>query len=284
MASCSATAGDRYLDYVARPYEPRADWKGKLRSEALFDESARSVPGLLEVKRRLQEGLGKDRVVYGVKERLGRRYWELYVYNYEASPELSIPAVASALPAGWRMDERTPPLPIVMFSFELSEDSVRRRLVDGLHVYTISGEAKRPVSNSYLWKDGTLTSENVYLPMPLDSEPASRLFRRFTEGRVLPAAGVRFDDVVPPELAAECRAACWAFKRSGGALPDSPNSIYLSTLTIDGLTAFLRRFGYPSLSEYAERNRARLDHLLFDVGYDFNAGPRYSKSGFYGVF
>ena len=53
-----------------------------------------------------------------------------------------------------------------------------------------------------------------------------------------------------------------------------------------GLLEFLESFPYPEpLRRFARSEAGRLDHLLYDVGYDFetSGGLRFTKSGFYGV-
>jgi hypothetical protein len=51
---------------------------------------------------------------------------------------------------------------------------------------------------------------------------------------------------------------------------------------------FFERVGYPpSLLALAHDHRARLDHMLYDVGIDYRVeggAVRILKSGFYGVF
>jgi hypothetical protein len=285
-SSNAATQNDLYLDYVAKPYEPAAGWKGKLRSEALLDESASGTPALLELKEALQAALGKDRIVYGIKERGGRAYWELYVYNYSRATELAFGAVARSLPRGWRTACEPPPIDHVMYSFELDERSLRKKRIEELHVYTVSGEDRRVTSNSYLWNGGSLIPENVYLPMPIDGPAPKRLFQKFIRERVLDGEN-RAGEVFFPEFEADCRAVCWAFKRRQGRLPPKPNAVYVSTLSIRGLRAFLSRFPYSRLAAFAAAHESRLDHLRFDVGYDFErvgSVPAYPKSGFYGLF
>ena len=66
------------------------------------------------------------------------------------------------------------------------------------------------------------------------------------------------------------------------------DTVYFSEVNVDQLLLFMRRLDYPAgLVGFVEENRAKLDHLLFDVGFDYrveNGDLRIIKSGYYGVF
>ena len=51
---------------------------------------------------------------------------------------------------------------------------------------------------------------------------------------------------------------------------------------------FLKRMAYPErIVAFVEDNKARLDHLLYDVGIDYRMTEgkvEYLKSGYYGIF
>ena len=59
-------------------------------------------------------------------------------------------------------------------------------------------------------------------------------------------------------------------------------------MNVSQLLFFLNKLRYPSpLIECVRSNESRLDHLLFDVGFDYVAeggNVRILKSGYYGVF
>ena len=59
-------------------------------------------------------------------------------------------------------------------------------------------------------------------------------------------------------------------------------------MNVDQLLIFFDRIGYPGeLVEFTRANRGQLDHLLYDVGFDYRThGTEVEiiKSGFYGVF
>ena len=66
------------------------------------------------------------------------------------------------------------------------------------------------------------------------------------------------------------------------------DGVYFSRIGIGGLIGFLRRAGFPdAIVQFAEENRGRLDHLLFDVGIDYRMEDgeiRMIKSAYYGFF
>jgi len=65
--------------------------------------------------------------------------------------------------------------------------------------------------------------------------------------------------------------------------------VYFSGIDAHQLLFFLRRLRYPeTIVSFVQQNSAKLDHLRFDVGFDYRmqAGGRLAvlKSGYYGVF
>ena len=69
---------DKYMDYVYKSYAPAGPAAGKYASENFFIVSAGRDARLLDFADRLKEKLGRNRIVYGVKKKNGKMYWELY--------------------------------------------------------------------------------------------------------------------------------------------------------------------------------------------------------------
>lgn len=96
----------------------------------------------------------------------------------------------------------------------------------------------------------------------------------------LEPTGFDIDAILWPELR-NCQTLVVANKRYNDAL-------YFSRIDVNQLSFFLERLGYPpSLVALARNERARLDHMLYDVGIDYRVergSVRILKSGFYGVF
>jgi len=101
------------------------------------------------------------------------------------------------------------------------------------------------------------------------------------------ASSALFDDtllsvesVLLPRLR-ECRTVCMANKQTH-------DCIYFSGVDVDQLQWFLEWQQYPApIAGFVRNNRNSLDHLLFDVGFDYRmerGALRILKSGYYGVF
>jgi hypothetical protein len=91
---------------------------------------------------------------------------------------------------------------------------------------------------------------------------------------------IDLDRILWPELK-ECRVIVVANKQGNDA-------VYFSRINVDQLIFFMKRMDYPKeLISFAEKNRVKLDHLQFDVGYDYKIeGDKLKilKSGYYGIF
>jgi hypothetical protein len=78
-----------------------------------------------------------------------------------------------------------------------------------------------------------------------------------------------------------CKTICVANKQTH-------DCVYFSGVDVHQLIHFLERLNYPQpVVEFVRGNARRLDHLLFDVGFDYRMeGGRLQilKSGYYGVF
>jgi hypothetical protein len=66
------------------------------------------------------------------------------------------------------------------------------------------------------------------------------------------------------------------------------DAVYFSRINVDQLIFFLKKMRYPmELVSFIEENRSKLDHLLYDVGYDYKMDGKdlvILKSGYYGIF
>jgi len=66
------------------------------------------------------------------------------------------------------------------------------------------------------------------------------------------------------------------------------DGVYFSRINVDQFIFFLKRMGYPpGICRFVEDRRSELDHLLYDVGFDYrleDGSLVILKSGYYGVF
>ena len=272
--------GDQLHDYVLEPYEPRAPQAGKLRSVNLLQETF-ALAGVDDEGAALVEavrgGLGPFRTVWGVKhdrERASLRGWELYFYDWKrVHADLSIESLARLLAPSVRVDAAPPrPLPWHMISVELSPSDLRGE-GSGVpaHVYIDM--------RSYELRGSSFTFENVYTFHDPRRE-IDDVLHRLRASVHLDLGRDSLASLMPPELF-RCNKVCVANKRDGDAL-------YFSRVGTSALLAFLRAHRYPKeLAAWVHAERARLDHVLWDVGLDFAAeGGRavIRRTGFYGTF
>ncbi len=66
------------------------------------------------------------------------------------------------------------------------------------------------------------------------------------------------------------------------------DAVYFSGIDVDQLIFFLKKMNYPGeLTFFVEENRSNLDHLQYDVGFDYRMEGKelvILKSGYYGIF
>ncbi|MBX3248093.1 MAG: hypothetical protein KF901_13020 [Myxococcales bacterium] len=266
-------------DYILERYAPPAPPEGKLRALNLFVESLADA-GVeregLRVIDTIREGLGPHRTVFGVKSHTQKGAepgWELYFYDFErVHADLQIGRVVELLGGLLDVDAVEPwPLPWHMFSVELSPEHLRRERPASVDVYLDM--------RSYKVRGTSWELENVYT----FHDPRQEIDELLHRARSL----VHFDHlrwnlahVLPPDFLAAHRV-CVANKRRADA-------VYASRVPTPALTRFLERHSFPSaLSVFARRHAAELDHLLWDVGVDFQGTDgelRFVKAGVYGSF
>lgn len=278
-------AGDRYTDFCLWDYPPAAPTEGKLRSVNLLYHSF-AVAGCAGPLRALCEavraGIGPFKTVWGVKLQEGRLSWELYFYDYRRQGrEVSIPLVLAALHPFAPCDLRYPESrPYFMFSIDLDADlALGRRATDRLDVYI--GNPGSSVSSGicYALTALGLTLSNFYFFFDARREREDIL------GKVLQSAHIDpqgFDpaQVLWPELL-PCTTLVVANKRHS-------DGVYFTRVGVDTLHGFLRRFGFPAaLGDFVAAERGRLDHLRFDVAFDYRMRDgrlELLKGSYYGYF
>jgi calcineurin-like phosphoesterase family protein len=88
------------------------------------------------------------------------------------------------------------------------------------------------------------------------------------------------DQVLWPELR-DCKVIVVANKQRNDA-------VYFSGIDVDQLIFFLKRMNYPGeLVFFVEESRSKLDHLKYDVGFDYKMEGQdlmILKSAYYGFF
>jgi hypothetical protein len=270
---------DRFHDYVLEPYQPRGPAAGKLRSVNVLYESF-ALAGVEEAGRRVVDlvrgGLGPFRTVWGIK-RCGPGHqdlaWELYFYDFQrAHADLSLQRIRELLSPAVQLDAEEPrALPWHMFSVDLGVEQLEGRKPADVHVYIDM--------RCYALRGRSLVFENIYTFHDPRLEIDEILHRL--------RSSVHFDErrdnlglLMTPSLF-RCGRMCVANKREADA-------VYFSRVPVPALREVLLRQNWPSpLRAFVDANEQQLDHLLWDVGIDFRAGPDgmdLGKTGIYGSF
>jgi len=276
---------DPYLDFCLWPYRPPTLSGRKLRSIELLNLSF-EICGVAESGRRvveaLQRAIGPFTTVYGIKWVDGVMRWELYFYDYrrlerERSITRALDALRPIVPCDVTPDEGRP---YFMFSIDLTVAMLRGDSpLEEVHVYV--GNVGSSVSSGICYsatKHGT-TLENIYFFFDAARE-MEQIVGKMCCSAHLDLADVDVDAILWPELRA-CQTIVVANKRLS-------DGIYFSRIDVDQLRLVLARFDYPQpIVSFVETHRGELDHLKYDVGFDYRLEGghlRILKSGFYGIF
>jgi hypothetical protein len=277
-----ATAADEFYDYCQYEYVPRTPVDGKLRSSTLLWHSfeVKDCPSsFYDLATTIRTGIGLNRTVWGVKNVNRQLSWEFYFCNYFGDPKLSqtnlLRLMAPYVKYHFEIKEY---LPYFMFSVDISPEILASQELPGIHLYVgIEGRRSRGISY-FLTKHG-LRLENHYAFYNPATEQAS-LEEKIRQTMWVDFARIPFTDILIPELQ-DCKSICIANKQEG-------DCIYFSGLNVEQLMFFLERFAYPqAIISFIRDHQAQLDHLQFDVGFDFRmVGDRLEilKSGYYGTF
>jgi hypothetical protein len=274
---------DRYFDYCLEPYRPRRTWQNKLRSENLLWLSlatGHALDALRPPLLALQDQLGKDMTVWGVKWDGTRLFWEIYVYDpAKEDPNATIREIARLLEPWFRFLPCPPEtIPYQMVSFDLDDAVIARKTIEEVNLYLTGGPGH--AGRSYKARASGFELENTY-----------RFFeakRQIEELLPLLKASVyvdytdpsRLSKVLIPELFA-CKKICVAKKRFR-------DGVYFSGIAAPQLLFFLKHFSYPApIVDFVARRQASFEHLSFDVGIDYVASEdgrvTYPKTSFYGT-
>ncbi len=280
-----ATAADPALNYCLWSYAPVAAAEDKFRSVNLLYHSfelAGIDPRAYAFVDALRDGIGPFRTVFGIKLLDGRLGWEFYFYDYArrdraVSMSRVIEAVRPLAPCTVQPRDS---LPYFMFSIDLDDGLLRgAHPLDVIHMYIGNPGSSVSSGIAYGLRADSSQLENFYFFFDATSQ-LGEVARKVTSSAWFDDTRLPLDLVLVPELR-RCRTICVANKQTH-------DCIYFSGVDVDQLAWFLRHLRYPSeVIGFVEANRAQLDHLLFDVGFDYrmeDGGLRVLKSGYYGVF
>jgi hypothetical protein len=278
-------AEDVFYDFCLWEYQPPTRLENKLRSSTLLFHSF-EVAGLsdrvYDLIRAIRGGFGVSRTVWGVKKLGNDIRWEFYFYDYRRKErERSITRLLDIFRPFVPCDiEANENLHYFMFSVDIDDALVSgRRDLDEIHMYI--GNPGSSVSSGIcysLTKVGTRL-ENFYFFFDAKKEMED------IRAKAICSAHVDFtlmdiDRVLWPEMRS-AKVIVVANKQGNDA-------VYFSRVNVDQLIFFMRRMGYQKeLISFVDQKRSKLDHLLYDVGFDYRMEGKelvILKSGLYGIF
>lgn len=280
-----STGSDPALNYCLWEYSPARPAEDKFRSINLLlhsFEHAGIDARALEIVDAIREGIGPFRTVFGIKLLQDRLAWELYFYDYERRQRrVSISRVLEAIRPLVRCDLKpNENLPYFMFSVDLdAELAAGRRDLEVVHMYV--GNPGSTVSSgiAYALSAGGAALENFYFFFDAATQ-LEEAAKKICSSAHFDDTRLPVDAILLPELRT-CKTICVANKRSH-------DCVYFSGVDVHQLLFFLTRLAYPeALISFVRGNVENLDHLLFDVGFDYRMdgeGIALLKSGYYGVF
>lgn len=280
-----ASASDRFYDYCLWEYQPTGSAVGKLRLVNLLHQSfvAAGAPERAhELVPVLRAGIGADRTVWGLKLKGATIGWELYFYDYRRRErQTSITRTLKALQPLAR-SPLTANENLHYFMFSLDFDAplfLGQRDLAEVHVYV--GNPGSAVSSGigYSMTAHGMRLENFYFFFDAHRHQDDILAKVVCSAH-LDTTRIPVEEVLWPELV-DCRIIVVANKQTH-------DGVYFSGLTVHQLILFMTRMHYPAaLLDFIVENRDRLDHMQYDVGFDYRQeGDRLVilKSGYYGFF
>ena len=280
-----AAADERLYDFCLWEYPPAAPCAGKLRSSNLLLRSFESEgigargPELVQAIRR---GFGDSRSVWGIKQEGGRISWEFYFYDYERlERQRSVPKLLD-IARPWFACDVAPgeQHPYFMFSIDLDGELIAgRRPLEEVQLYV--GNIGSSVSSGvcYAFTREASRLKNFYFFFDAKEERDS-IIGKATSSVHFDPARLPLDQLLWPALV-DCKTIVIANKQDR-------DGVYFCRIKVDQLLHFLRRLRFPEEQVlFVERNRSSLDHMLYDVGFDYRMdGDRLAivKGAWYGVF
>jgi len=225
---------------------------------------------------------GLGRTVWGMKQQGEDIFWEFYFYDYrrrerQRSITGFLEAIRPFATCPFKANERSD---YFMFSVDIDHDLIAgRKNLNEIHVYL--GNPGSTVSSGicYSLTSGPTRLENFYFFFDARKQ-IGEIMDKVACSSHYDAAALGLDQVIWPELR-NCNVIVIANKQFN-------DGIYFSRVNIDQLIFFMKRMAWPEkLISFVEENRFKLDHLLFDVAFDYRMEGNtlmILKSACFGIF
>jgi len=280
------TDRDLFHDFCLWEYRPvGSSHAGKFRAVNLLFHSLdfAGVDGRgFDLVRAIREGFGPSNTVCGIKLREGKLFWEFYFYDYMRRERVRsvtrlLDIIRPLVNCPLKGNENTL---YFMFSIDIDGDLLSgAKDLEEIHLYI--GNPGSTVSSGicYSLTERGAALENFYFFFDARRDWDEIVAKAACSVHV-DSTRVGMEGILWPELR-DCRVIVVANKQRNDA-------VYFSGIRVDQLLLFLNRMGYPAaLVSFVEENKARLDHLLYDVGFDYRVEGdelRILKSGYYVYF
>jgi hypothetical protein len=278
-------AQELFYDFCLWEYVPVSPPENKLCSANLlfhsFEFAGISDRGY-DLVRAIREGFGVSRTVWGVKKLENDIRWEFYFYDYKRRErERSITRLLDIIrPLVHCEIKANENLHYFMFSVDIDDALISgRKELDEVHMYI--GNPGSSVSSGICYSVTTRGTrlENFYFFFDAKKEWSDILGKAECSAHI-DTTQIPIDRILWPEMRT-AQVIVVSNKQENDA-------VYFSRINVDQLIFFLRRMRYPrELISFVEENRSRLDHLLYDAGFDYRMEGedlRILKSGYYGIF
>jgi len=269
------SASDKFYDYCHYEYKPSMNFYNKLRPVNLLINSfdyARCKNEFYNFVNIIKKSFGLNNTVWGVKKVGNDVLWEFYFYNWQKKGTKINMSDFLKICKPFYTTKINPNenIPYFMFSVDITNELLLNKKLQGLHVYT---------DCSYFLDEHGMTLENHYNFYKPKKE-IKELISNIKKSAMVDFTKIELSEILWPELI-DCYSICRSRKRNNDA-------IYYSRINIGQFLFFLKKLNYPhELVSFIENNKPKLDHLYYDVGFDYimeNNKLKIIKSGYYGTF
>jgi hypothetical protein len=279
------TPQDQYFNYCLWSYNPVAPVENKFRSTTLLFQSFISEgldENIFQIVRSIQQKIGLFQTVWGIKWLGDKIVWEFYFYDYRrrertVSITKVLEAISSHIHCNFNIKET---FPYFMFSIDINPEIVSKsHTLDQIHMYIGNPGSKVSSGIAYHISNIETRLENFYFFFG-GIEELSEAAAKICCSAHINCQEIDVNQILLPELR-NCHTICIANKQYN-------DTVYFSGINIHQLLFFLKRLNYPKdMVQFVENNQNKLDHLLYDVGFDYKQiehGIEIIKSGYYGIF
>ncbi len=276
---------DEFFDYCLWEYQPVASVSDKFRSVNLLLnalEYAGADERWYAFLSAIRKRIGCSRTVFGVKYFQDRLFWEFYFYDYkrkhrQRSMSRIIEAVELFTSCPIKPDEN---LPYFMFSIDVDDNLISgQRVLDEIHMYMEHPGSRYASGICYSLTEKKTALENFYFFFKAATQ-LKDVIQKLSCSAYFDTEKVDLKQILWPEMQG-CQVIVTANKQEN-------DSVYFSRVTIGQFIFFLKKMGYPhAMVSFVQKNRHLLDHLLYDVSFDYTVHNNHFeiiKSGYYGFF